>query len=216
MQIQNNAVPILHIIQVWALDHANQESNGHERSTAAVDQEVDSTSYDCRRYQDSPSFVCIICTSYSKTIIFSNTQSTVCVVVAVPGCDGLQCMHEHIIHTRRFAPRAAYAARYACPGRKYRCSGRREGLCLIVSANWRLENAKSDLKMPRAPPPCSRKTTRRRHTHTWVYRVCMYLVSCICDIRSICLSRSLGLYRALVAIINKRTNRHGHWLGVLD
>ena len=165
MQIQNNAVPILHII--WALDHANQESNGHERSTAAVDQEVDSTSYDCRRYQDSPSFVCIICTSYSKTIIFSNTQSTVCVVVAVPGCDGLQCMHEHIIHTRRFAPRAAYAARYACPGRKYRCSGRREGLCLIVSANWRLENAKSDLKMPRAPPPCSRKTTRRRHTHDY-------------------------------------------------
>ena len=79
--------------------------------------------------------------------------------------------------------------------------------------------------MPRAPPPCPRKTTHRRHTQeytcyyvcvcTWylLLRMCMYLVSCICD-ESICLSRSLWQYRAF--FVARMTNRRGHWLGVLD
>ena len=46
--------------------------------------------------------------------------------------------------------------------------------------------------MPRAPPPCSRKTTHRRHTHEYTAYACMYLVSCICDVY-IRLSRSLWL-----------------------
>ena len=79
---------------------------------------------------------------------------------------------------RRFAPRAAYAARdvLAQEG-KIVWSGRRN-----VYA-W-LQVQTGDLKMPRAPPPCSRKTTQM--PHAWVYRVYwmynMYLVSCICDV----------------------------------
>ena len=46
-------------------------------------------------------------------------------------------------HTRRFAPRAAYAARYACSGRKNSVKRTKKGPCLIVSTNWRLENAKN-------------------------------------------------------------------------
>ena len=61
--------------------------------------------------------------------------------------------------TRRFAPRAAYAARYDCSGRKNSVKRKRNSPCLIViSANWRLEGAKR-------APPCSRKTIHRRHTH---------------------------------------------------
>ena len=55
---------------------------------------------------------------------------------------------------------------------------------------------------------CCRKTTHRRHT----YRVCMYLVSCICDAYIYaCLSRSLWLYRAF--FVARITNRHGHLTG---
>ena len=50
------------------------------------------------------------------------------------------------VRTRRFAPRAAYAARYACSGRKNSVKRTKQGR-LIVKANWRLENAKSPVAM---------------------------------------------------------------------
>ena len=104
----------------------------------------------------------------------------------------------YLVHTRRFAQsRVAYAARDACSGGKNSVKRKKQSPCLIVSEKT------GDLKMPRAPPPCSRKITHRHH----VYRVCIYLVfCCICDV-CMCLSRSLCLYSALVA---RMTNRHGH------
>ena len=52
-----------------------------------------------------------------------------------------------LYNTRRFAPPAAYAARYACSRRKNSVKRTKKGPCLIVSANWRLENAKSPAAM---------------------------------------------------------------------
>ena len=67
-------------------------------------------------------------------------------------------------YTRRFAPRAAYATRYACLGRKN--SVKR----MIVSANWRLENAKSPAAMFQVNNPDA--------TRMSIYRVCTwYLVA---------------------------------------
>ena len=58
-------------------------------------------------------------------------------------------------------------------------SGQREGpkACLIASANWRLENAKSPAAMLQENNP--------QTPHAWVYRAlsCMYLPGiCICDV----------------------------------
>ena len=116
-----------------------------------------------------------------------------------------------VIITRRFAPRAAYAARYACSGRRNSVKRKKKSPCLIVSASWRLEK--------RAPRP-SRKTThrrqrfvfmvtcneRRRHAHGYTANVpgTSYIVVLAMYIYSFC-----RYY------INKM-NRHGHWLGVLD
>ena len=47
----------------------------------------------------------------------------------------------------RFAPRAVYAARFVCSGRKNSVKRTKKGSCLIVSANWRLDNAKSPAAM---------------------------------------------------------------------
>ena len=52
-----------------------------------------------------------------------------------------------IIYKRSFAPRAAYADCYACSGRKNSVKRTKKGPCLIVSAKWRLENAKSPAAM---------------------------------------------------------------------
>ena len=84
---------------------------------------------------------------------------------------------------RRFAPRAAFAARYACSGRKNRnimWSGR--GPRLILGANWRLENAKSPAAMLQENNPDTTCMSIPR----------MYLVSCTCDVH-ICLSQRLWL-----------------------
>ena len=59
----------------------------------------------------------------------------------------LQSVEKVSFSTRRFAPRAAYAARYACSGRKNGVKRTKKGSCLIVSASWRLENAKSPAAM---------------------------------------------------------------------
>ena len=69
---------------------------------------------------------------------------------------------------------------------------------MIVSANWRLENAKSPATI----------LQENNLPHAWVYRVCtwhlvvlaMYIYAWLeaCD------------YRAFVA---RMTNRHGHWVG---
>ena len=45
-----------------------------------------------------------------------------------------------------FAPQAAYAARYACSGRE-NINIMGSARSMIVSANWRLENAKSPASM---------------------------------------------------------------------
>ena len=76
----------------------------------------------------------------------------------------------HITCTRRFAPRAACAARYACFGRKNSVKRTKKGPCLIVIANWRLENAKS-------PAAMLQENTHRRHTHEYTaYARAWYLV----------------------------------------
>ena len=75
----------------------------------------------------------------------------------------------NIIYTRRFAPRAAYAARYACSGRKNSVKRIKKSPCLIVSANWRLENTKSPAAMLQENNP--------QTSHASVYLVCTwYLV----------------------------------------
>ena len=73
-----------------------------------------------------------------------------------------------IIHTRRFAPRAVYAARYARSGRKSTSnyalrSGQRSTIeysfCfMIVVTKWQLDNAKSPA------PMLQEKTARTPHT----------------------------------------------------
>ena len=57
------------------------------------------------------------------------------------------------VNTRRFAPPVAYAARYACSGSKNIVKRIKNSPCLIVSANWRLENAKSPAAMPQENNP---------------------------------------------------------------
>ena len=90
----------------------------------------------------------------------------------------------NVYYTRRFAPRAAYAARYACSGRKNSVKRKKKSPCLIVSANWRLENAKR-------PAAMLQENNHRRHTHEYTAYVpgilCMrctsYIYVCLeaCD-----------------------------------
>ena len=71
--------------------------------------------------------------------------------------------------TRRFAPRAAYAARNACSGRKNSVKRKKKSPCLVViSANWRLENAKSPAAMLQEYNP--------QTPHASVHRVCAWYV----------------------------------------
>ena len=121
-----------------------------------------------------------------------------------------------VCFTGRFAPRAAYAARYACSGRKNSVKRTKKVPCLIVSANWRLENAKSPAAMLEENNP--------QTPHAWwVYRVCTpykicacYLVVIAMYLVYICLSRSLWLfsYRAFVARWRIGTDTAA--VGVLD
>ena len=74
------------------------------------------------------------------------------------------------LYARRFAPRAAYAVLYACSGRKNSVKRKKKSPCLIViSANWRFENAKSPAAMLQENNP--------QTPHASVYCVCTwYLV----------------------------------------
>ena len=100
--------------------------------------------------------------------------------------------------TRRLAPQAAYAARYACSGNKNSMK-RKGGHDFIVGESWRLENAKSRATIL--------QENNRDATRMSIYRACtwyfvvfaMYTYACLeaCD------------YRAFVACM---TNRHGHWV----
>ena len=75
-----------------------------------------------------------------------------------------------VLRTRRFAPRAAYATRYACRGGKNSVKRKKKSPCFIVSANWRLENAKSPAAMLQENNP--------QTPYAWVHRVCTwYLVA---------------------------------------
>ena len=105
-------------------------------------------------------------------------------------------------YTRRFAPRAAYAARYARSGRKNSLKREKKSPCLIVSPNWRLENAKSPAAMLQENNPQTR--------HAWVYRVCtLYLVVYVIYLECICLEACDYEYRAFVG---RMTNRHTDWV----
>ena len=65
-----------------------------------------------------------------------------------------------------------------------------------------------DLKMPTAPPPCSRKTTQTPHAR--VYRLCIWYLNCIRD-GCVCLSRSLWLQS-----FSRKDDESARTLGVLD
>ena len=73
---------------------------------------------------------------------------------------------------------------------------------MIVSADWRLENAKSPAAMLQENNPHRRQT----HEYTAYYTVCTwYLVFAM----HTCLSRSLCDYSEL-SFVARMTNRHGH------
>ena len=78
-----------------------------------------------------------------------------------------------IIRTRRFAPRAAYATRYACSGRKNSVKRKKKSPCLIVSANWRLENAKSPAAMLQENNP------QTPHALYLAFHACLTCFSCV-------------------------------------
>ena len=70
-----------------------------------------------------------------------------------------------------------------------------------ISANWRLENAKSPAAMLQENNPNATRVSIPR----------MHLVSCcICDVYLYVCLEACGC-RAFVAI-NRMTNRHGHWV----
>ena len=118
--------------------------------------------------------------------VYVYTSKYIYICVCQYRCIAHNSTQQQYRSTRRFAPRAAYAVRYACSG-KYKIFVKRtknfERSMLDASANWRLESANLG-----APPPCSRKTAHnRRHTHLLIvylvprpYSTSRYLVSCIC------------------------------------
>ena len=82
-------------------------------------------------------------------------------------------------YTRRFAPRAAYAARYACLGRKNSGKRTKRSACLIVrlGANWRLENAKSPAAMLQENnPDATRMSIPRMYLSGFLYLRCIYII----------------------------------------
>ena len=115
------------------------------------------------------------------------------------------------VYTRRFASRAAYAARYARSERKNGVKRKKEksmldcNKCKLVT--WKCQEPRHHA-LGKQPTDATRVGIPR-----------MYLVSCCTGdvysyyIPGICLSRSLWLYEDFVA---RMTNRHGHRLGVLD
>ena len=105
------------------------------------------------------------------------------------------------VHTRRFAPRSAYAARYACSGRKNSLKRTKKGPRLIVSAN--VENAERPAAMLQENNP--------QTPHAEVNRVCTWYLLVFGIYVFICIEACDN--RACVA---RMTNRHGHWLDVLD
>ena len=81
-------------------------------------------------------------------------------------------------YTGRFAPRAAYAARYACSGRKNSVKWTEKGPCLIVSANWRLEN---ECQEPRRHAPGKQPTDATlMSTPRMIYVPGILYLRCIC------------------------------------
>ena len=100
------------------------------------------------------------------------------------------------------SPRAAYAARCACSGRKNSVKRKGGHDCVIVSESWRLGNAKS--------PATVLQEYNSDATRMSIYRVCTWYFAAFamytCTTYA-CLEACD--YRAFVP---RMTNRHGHWV----
>ena len=103
----------------------------------------------------------------------------------------------NLIYTRRFAPRAAYATRYACSGRKNGVKRTKVHDWSDVSANWRLQNAKSPTAMLQENNTDATRMYTAYVPGISLYSRCMYVCLEACDNR---------------AFVARMTNRHGHWM----